>query len=155
MDEVKGVLLGKRTLGLLSITIISLIMGGALMIAYKDPSLLVFPNSVSLILMVSTVFTLGFLFFGYLTPLPMFFVGTHIGKLLTQEGRMITNLGAIPTEALILFPSSILVAYSSIILGDSLLKDMAGRGNFLEVLEISLTLLVIGIAIAASGTFLL
>lgn len=155
MGEVKGVLLGKRTLGLLSITVISLIVGGALMITYKDPSLLVFPEYVPLTLIVSTVFTFGFLFFGYLTPLPMFFVGAHLGNLLMKEGRIVTDLGAIPTEAFILLCSSIMVAYSSIILGDSLLKDMAGRGNFLEVLEISIALLVIGIGVAVSGVFLL
>lgn len=155
MKEVKGSLLGKRTLSLLSITVVSLIIGGALMIIYQDSSLMVFPESIPLFIIVSTVFTFGFLFFGYLTPLPMFFVGAHLGKLLMKDGNMISNFGAIPVEAFLLPFSSMLVAYSSIILGDALLKDMAGTGNFLKVLEISISLLVIGIGTAVSGTFLL
>lgn len=155
MSEVTETLLGKRTIGLLIVTIISFILGGALMIKYQYQSLLVFPNALPLVIITSTVFGFGFLFFGYLTPLPMFFVGSYISNLLMENGVLITDLNAIPTQAFVLFLSSLMVAYSSIVLGDSLLKDMAGRGNFLKVLEISISLLVVGIAIAVSGDLLL
>lgn len=145
--NVKEQLLGKRTLALLGATIVSFALGALSMVYFNDPSLLVFPKGTLGILIALVVFAVGFMFFGYLTPLPMFFVGT-------QTGELIINSSSIPLEALTLSLSALIVSYSGITLGNSLLKDMAGKGNFLKVVEASLILLIVGVAVAAVGDFL-
>lgn len=109
---------------------------------------LVFPQGTLMILIALSVFTVGFLFFGYLTPLMMFFAGVHL-KTVSMEA------GLTAPKPLLLAFSVIMVGYSSIMLGDALLKDMVGRGNFLKVLGISAAFLILGMASAAVGDFLL
>lgn len=139
--------MSKRALGVLTITVVSFILGIAMMIYQSNSLLLVFPEGIMNLLIVSTVFTLGFLFFGYITPFPMFFVGTHIGELINKPSSGSPEIAFLGVAAF-------LSAYSSIMLGEALLKDMTGRGNFLKVLKVSMVLLVLSLILAGAGDFL-
>ncbi len=148
MDELPKLLLGKRTLALFALTVISFIAGAFAMVYYQSPQLLVYPTGMLDVLMVLMVFAAGFLFFGYLTPLPMLFTGAY-------AGRYIVNRSFTTLQAFTLSVSAFFVAYASILLGDALLKDMVGKGNFLKILTASLILLGIGIGVALVGDFLI
>ncbi len=122
---------------------------GALVKSYTGPEgFLAFPAGTPLIIIILVLFTAGFLFFGYLTPLIMFLIGHYTHYLIIETGSFLS-----PAPILLII-SSFIVSYAGIMLGDTLLRDISGRGNFLEALKISLIILVIGIAIAGIGDLL-
>lgn len=140
-------LIDKRSLFLFIISVVSFLLGLLVTYTLGEGSLIVFPKGTPLLIISLVVFTVSFLFFGYLSPMIMFLTGTYAGYLYLVAGSALT-------EPIILSSASLLICYSSIRLGDSLLKDMAGRSNFLTVLKVSLALLATGIALSFVGDFL-
>lgn len=109
------------------------------------PSL--FPVGSYVTLVSLSVFAFSFLFFGYPAPLIMFFAGIFAG--------IHVKIAGIDIYTIILSIVCILSAYSSIRLGDALLDDMVGKGNFKRALKISLIMialfLIISIAVDLSN----
>jgi hypothetical protein len=101
----------------------------------------IFPEGTGAFFVSLCVFSFGFLFFGFPTPVIMFFVGLHTG-ILAQATK-----GFSASIAVMAF-SSFLSAYVAIRMGDALLDDMTGRGNFKSALFISMMLIFIALAIS-------
>lgn len=140
-------LIDKRSLFLFIIAVVSFLLGLLFTYTIGESSWIVFPEGTPIIVVSIIVFTAGFLFFGYLSPLIMFLTGSYAGHLYLFVGSSLT-------EPVVISAASLLICYSSIRLGDSLLKDMAGRSNFRMVLRVSLALLVTGIVLSLIGDFI-
>ncbi len=138
-----------RVLGVFLISFIMFLLGTILKQYIGDTEPIIFSTGTPILLVALLIFTVGFLFFGYLTPVIMFIAGDYTRVLVLETG----GLGQ--AEPIILIISSLVVGYSGIMLGDSLLRDMSGKGNFFDSLKISMIILAIGLAIAAVGDFLL
>jgi hypothetical protein len=132
----------KRVLVMLIISIVAIILG-LTMSYYSKPQAMesVFPMGIGLIFIVAGVFSFGFLFFGYLTPVMMFLSGIHFGFLFKFAGEL---TGFVIAWII----ASMLAAYSSIRLGDALLDDLIGKGNFRGALKTSIMVLMSAIVIA-------
>ena len=107
------------------------------------PSL--FPAGSYVTLVSMSVFAFSFLFFGYPAPLIMFLAGIFTGTHVKAAG--------IDTYAIILSMVCVLAAYSSIRLGDALLDDMVGKGNFKRALKISVIMIVLFLIISVGIDF--
>ncbi len=92
--------------------------------------LVVFPLSISSLVLTVVVFSLSFLFFGFLSPLVLFLTGVFLGWLFKASGVL---------SAFIIFSSlSVLfMSFASVKMGLALLSDLAEKGNFRESLKIS------------------
>ncbi|MFW5902597.1 MAG: hypothetical protein ACOCTT_01780 [archaeon] len=134
-----------RTLGLFLLSFLAFLIGIFVRFYTEPTGLFIFPSGTSILIVTVSIFAAGFLFFGYLTPLLMFVSGHYTQELFMEAG----TLTALSPIALII--SSFTVAYAGIMLGDALLRDMSGKGNFLGVLKASIILLIIGIGIAGAG----
>ncbi len=145
--EVVSALLDKRSLVLFIVTIIAFLLGLLSTYLLGESSLIVFPKGTSLVVLTLIIFITSFLFFGYLSPMIMFLTGSYAGYLYS-------SIGVPLTEPILLSLAALITSYSAIRLGDSLLKDMVGRSNFLTVLKVSLALLVTGIALSLVGDLL-
>lgn len=146
--DLKKQLFGKWVLRLLALTLIAFLTGIILIAQTENPSLLMFPARTSAILISLIVFTLGLLFFSYLTPVIMFFVGSHVGNLIIGATQ-------IPLQALTISISAIIVSYAAIVIGNTLIKDMDEGKAFLKPLGISIAILCVGVGIATVGEILL
>jgi len=136
-----------RALGLFLFSFTMFLLGTILKQYIGNTEPMIFSMGTSILLIAILIFTVGFLFFGYLTPVIMFAAGDYTRVLVLETG-------AIGHAApLTLIVSSIIVGYSGIMLGDSLLRDMSGKGNFFDSLKISMVLLAIGLVIAVLGDF--
>jgi hypothetical protein len=100
----------------------------------------VFAEGSSITLIAVSVFAFSLLFFGYPSPFIMFLGGIFAGN----------RLGAAELDAftVALSLACILASYSSVRLGDALLDDLIGKGNFKSALKISLILAGVFLAIA-------
>lgn len=106
------------------------------------------PLDTGLLLLTVITFSFGFLFFGYIAPVILFFVGMHIGCLLRFSLESTPFIiGAIAC--------SLLACYAAVRLGDALLDDMRGKGNFKAAWQITLIVLGIALVIAFSLDFTL
>lgn len=135
--------LKRRVVAMLIISIVAIGLGMAISY-FSKPGMLadVFPLGLQLSFIVAGVFSFGFLFFGYLTPLIMFFSGYHFGFVSKFGGDAVSAF--LVTGVL----ASILAAFASIRLGDALLDDMVGKGNFKDALLISMIVLLAAVMIA-------
>ncbi|MBI4214951.1 hypothetical protein HY546_03060 [archaeon] len=116
-----------------------------LLVAFFNPVSFpsVFSIGAGLTIIVLSVFSLSFMFFGYLAPLMLFFAGGHAGVL----SRALPSFN--PAVAA-LIASTFLAAYSAIRLGDSLLEDLRGTGNVRNALMVSLVVIAIAVAFSFS-----
>jgi hypothetical protein len=87
------------------------------------------------------IFTFGFLFFGYPAPFILFLAGLFIGNYAKTAGA---DMFAIMSSI-----AFIMASYSSIRLGDALLDDMIGKGNFKQALKISIIMIILSLVISA------
>lgn len=136
-----------RTLGLFVFSFLAFLIGIFVRFYTEPTSMFIFPAGTSIIIVTASVFAAGFLFFGYLTPLLMFVSGHYTQELFMEAGTLTA-----PTPIALII-SSFVVSYAGIMLGDALLRDMSGKGNFLGVLKASIILLIIGIGISGAGHF--
>lgn len=124
----------------LSLIMLTIGLGGGYMIENAS-DLIIFPLGASVFLIVLAVFSFSFLFFGFPSPLIMLFLGIYTGwvfKSIPGSGLM----------AGVLLVSSVLSSYSSISLGNAILDDMRGIGNFKKALKISLIILLVALVLA-------
>lgn len=117
------------------------IFGAAASYYSAAPLPLFFPTDMQATFIAVIVFAFSFLFFGYPAPLIMFLGGMTAG----EHAR----LAGIDTYASVLSIVCLLAAYASIRLGDALLNDMTGKGNFKQAIKISLIIVIVFLAIAA------
>ena len=101
-----------------------------------------FAQNTPLSLLVITIFSFSFLFFGYPAPFIMFLGGMFAGVHIKTAG--IDSFSAIVTIV------SLMAAYSSVRLGDALLDDMIGKGNFKQAVKISIILIIVALVISAA-----
>jgi len=108
---------------------------------------IIFPVSISSLLLSAIVFSLSFLFFGFTTPLILFLTGVFLGWLLKMTGVL---------SAFIIFSSlSVLfMGFASVKMGLALLSDLTEKGNFRESLKISSILILPAILISFITDFL-
>jgi len=107
-------------------------------VANYIPSL--FPSDSYVTIISTSVFAFSFLFFGYPAPLIMFLAGIFAGIKVKAAG--------VDAYTIILSMVCILAAYASIRLGDALLDDMVGKGNFKRALKISLIMIALFLLIS-------
>lgn len=103
--------------------------------------LLIFPPTLPLSIIAVSTFTFSFLFFGFLSPIIMFFVGVH-------AGRMFSEVQAISPKLVLLTFVSFAAVYSSLRLGNALLEDMTGTGNFNSAARASLATILAAVIVA-------
>ena len=132
--------LGGRLTVLIIASIAAWILGVASSMLADSPLPTVFPENSYVTLLVLSVFSFSFLFFGYPAPLVLFLGGIFAGNHLKLAGG----------DAYIVMLSvvCIMAAYSSIRLGDALLDDMIGKGNFKRAAKISLILIAVSLAVS-------
>ena len=106
----------------------------------EGPLPTVFPEGSYVTLIVLSVFSFSFLFFGYPAPLVLFLGGIFAGNHLKLAGG--------DAYLVLLSVVCIMAAYSSIRLGDALLDDMIGKGNFKRAAKISLILIMVALAVS-------
>jgi hypothetical protein len=111
---------------------------------YTTEALSVFPADVPLTLLALSTFAFGFLFFGYPSPFIMFFIGVHTGDLFT---------GVITTKLIVISVAAFCASYAAIRLGDALLDDMLGTGNFNRAAKISMLCILAALAVSILGDF--
>jgi len=99
-----------------------------------------FPAGTPITVLSLVVFAFSFLFFGYPSPFIMFIAGMFTGNHVKAFG--------VDATAGILSLVCIMAAYSSIRLGDALLDDMIGKGNFKQAVRISVIMIAIFLAIS-------
>ncbi len=115
-------------------------MGGVINGMFPE-SILIFPLGTGKLILTVIVFAFGFMFFGYPSPLIMFFAGAHLGWLSKLAGKFESSI-------LVVTLCCLLASYASIKLGNSLLEDLAEKGNFKRALWISALFLVIALVLA-------
>lgn len=99
-------------------------------------------------LQVSSVFAFGLLFFGFAAPFAMLAAGGQQGALIKAAiGASYVDAGLILSIA-----ATFLAAYAAIKLGDALLDDITGKGNFRDALYGGLIFLGIALAIALGAS---
>jgi len=135
-----------RTIFLMIISIAVFVFGMGLMYSAGMPELMIFSPDTGLLMLTVAVFSFGFLFFGYLTPIIMFFIGAHVGLVLKLE--------VMPSGFVIgAVACSILASYVSIRLGEALLADLRGKGNFRAAWQVSSIVLLVALVLAFSLDF--
>ena len=109
--------------------------------------LVVFPPSVSSLLLSVVVFSFSFLFFGFISPVVLFLAGVFLGWLFKTSGVL---------SAFIIFSSlSVLfMSFASVKMGLALLSDLAEKGNFRESLKISSVLIAAALIISIVTDFI-
>ncbi len=132
--------LGCRLTILIIASVAAWILGATSSMLADSPLPTVFPDGSYATLIVLSVFSFSFLFFGYPAPLVLFLGGIFAGNHLKLAGW--------DAYTVILSVVCIMAAYSSIRLGDALLDDMIGKGNFKRAAKISLILIMVALAVS-------
>ena len=132
--------LGGRLTVLIIASIAAWMLGAASSMLADSPLPTVFPDGSYVTLVVISVFSFSFLFFGYPAPLVLFLGGIFAGNHLKLAGGDVYTV--------LLSVVCIMAAYSSIRLGDALLDDMVGKGNFKRAAKISLILIAVALAVS-------
>lgn len=99
-------------------------------------------------LQAASVFTFGFLFFGFTAPFVMLAAGGQQGALM----KAAVDAQSVDPKLMLAMVSTFIAAYAAIRLGDSLLDDLTGKGNFKDALQNGLILLGVALAIALGAS---
>lgn len=130
-----------KTIILTTFTILFVVIGAIAPGIIALPNYLyIFPENVSPVAVIITIFAFGFMFFGYSSPLIAFFAGVHFEQMYPIETAIIPLIISIIVTSMALF--------ASINLGTTLLQDMVEKGNFRKSLGISLIVLAIIVIIS-------
>jgi hypothetical protein len=132
--------LKSRIFVLMVASIIAWIFGILASLASSSPLPSLFPDNSYATLVSVSVFAFSFLFFGYPSPLIMFIGGIFVGARLKVVG--------LDAYSAALSIACIIAAYASIRLGDALLDDMVGKGNFGRALKVSIIMAVLFLIIS-------
>jgi len=131
----------KSRLTVLFIASIAAWIFGALVATLSESPLpTIFADGSPLTLVSLVMFTFSFFFFGYPSPFIMFLGGIFLGNRIRVMG--------IDAFSVVVSVVCIMAAYASIRLGDALLDDMIGKGNFKRAMKVSLVLTVLFLAIS-------
>ena len=103
-------------------------------------NLIIFDQGLQLILVTLIIFGFSFLFFGYGTPVIMFFAGTFFGTMY--------DLNGLTTEVGLGVFAALLAGFAAIRLGFLLLQDLAEKGNFKKEFSIDAMILVLALLAA-------
>ncbi len=99
-------------------------------------------------LQAASVFTFSFLFFGFAAPFVMLAAGWQQGALM----KAAIDAQSVDPRLLLVMTSTFIAAYAAIRLGDALLDDLIGKGNFKDALANGLMLLGVALAIALGAS---
>lgn len=105
-------------------------------------NLLIFPSTLPISMIAISVFAFSFLFFGFLSPIMMFFVGVH-------TSTAYSGVQAISPKLILLTFVSFAAVYASLRLGNALLDDMTGTGNFNSAARASMVTVLTAVIVAA------
>lgn len=131
-----------RMLWLLALTIVAFVLSGIASFYLDLSQFVVFAPTTALIFISLTVFTISFLFFGFPAPFMMLLTGIYIGWLI-KVPNMEARVGG-------LIVSSLMACFASIKLGDALLDDITGKGNFRDSLKVTTVAIAVAVIVALS-----
>ncbi|GEM_PF-6489281 len=107
-----------------------------------DPSaIVVFPLDSSVFAVTVAAFSFSLLFFGFSSPIVMFFVGSFVSVLFKHAAAPSLSIA-------VLAIASVLASMAAIRLGDALLEDMRGTGNFRDSMKITLILMAVSLVLS-------
>jgi hypothetical protein len=124
------------------ITLVAFTTGLGASYLMEDPSsIIVFPLEATVFAITVTAFSFSLLFFGFSSPIVMFFVGAFVSHLFKTAAAPHMTIG-------ILAIASLVAAMAAVRLGDSLLDDMRGKGNFKESLKVTLPMMGLSLVLS-------
>lgn len=119
---------------------------GIVFVYYGVPIPALLPENV--FLQVASVFAFSMLFFGLTAPFVMLAAGGQQGALI----KAAIESQAVDPRLMLAITATFVAAYAATKLGDALLEDLTGKGNFKDALSNGLLLLGIALAIALGAS---
>lgn len=129
------------------ITLVAFTVGlGAGYLMDDASSIVVFPIDSTVFSIAVASFAFSLLFFGFSSPIVMFFIGAFVSSAFKMQSLPMLDIG-------LLTLASVFAAMAAIRLGDSLLEDMRGTGNFKDSMKITLILMALSLILSVGAEF--